>query len=374
MAKAATRDGTRRFRERLAPAIPPQHFREGPGGLTVSSIGIGTYLGEPDDATDAAYGEALVAALALGANVLDSAINYRAQRSERVIGLALATLFAEGELRRDEVVVCTKGGYLPFDGSYASDAERYFDETYVRPGILAAADVVGGCHALAPGYLLDQIERSLRNLRLEAVDVYYVHNPETQLTAVDRTEFHARMGRAFQVLERAVAQGKIGCYGVATWNGFRAAPSAREYVSLADLVELAEREVGKDHHFRAVQLPCNLAMSEAFTQQNQRIGNRMGSLVEAADGLGVTVVASASLLQGQLTGRLPEILAEAMQGLETGAQRALQFVRSTPGITTALVGMRQRAHVEANLAVARRPPATHTEYLRLFTNSEATES
>jgi aryl-alcohol dehydrogenase-like predicted oxidoreductase len=374
MAEAATRDGTRRFRERLAPAIPAQHFRKGPGGLTVSSLGVGTYLGEPDDTTDAGYGEALVAALALGANVLDSAINYRAQRSERVIGLALATLFAQAELRRDEVMVCTKGGYLPFDGSYPSDPRRYLQETYVEPGILAAEDVVGGCHSLAPRYLLDQIERSLRNLRLETIDVYYLHNPETQLTAVDRTEFHTRMGRAFQVLERAVAQGKIGCYGVATWNGLRAAPSAREYLSLADLVELAERDAGKDHHFRVVQLPCNLAMPEAFTLQNQRIGDRMGSLVEVADGLGVTVVASASLLQGQLAGHLPEILAEGMQGLETDAQRALQFVRSTPGITTALVGMRQRAHAEENLALARRPPATRTEYLRLFTKSEATET
>ena len=374
MTEAATRDGTRRFRERLVPAIPPQHFREGPGGLTISSIGAGTYLGEPDDATDAAYGAALVAALALGTNVLDTAINYRAQRSERVIGLALATLFAQRELRRDEVVVCTKGGYLPFDGSSAQDAARYFYETYVWPGILAAEDIVGGCHALAPRYLLNQIERSLRNLRLEAVDVYYLHNPETQLTAVDRPEFHARLGGAFQVLERAVAQGKIGCYGVTTWNGFRVAPSAREYLSLVELVELAEREVGKDHHFRVVQLPCNLAMSEAFTRQNQRVGDHMGSLVEAADGFGITVVASASLLQGQLAGRLPEILAEAMDGLETDAQRALQFVRSTPGITTALVGMRQRVHVEANLAVARRPPATPAEYLRLFTKSEATEN
>jgi aryl-alcohol dehydrogenase-like predicted oxidoreductase len=61
------------------------------------------------------------------------------------------------------------------------------------------------------------------------------------------------------------------------------------------------------------------------------------------------------------------MLAQAMTGLTTDAQRALQFVRSTPGITTALVGMRRRAHAEENLEVARRPPATQEEYLRLFT-------
>lgn len=369
MADAATRDGTRRFRERHAADVAPAHFRPGPSGLTLGSLGAGTYLGDPDDATDAAYGEALVAALSLGVNVIDTAINYRAQRSERVIGLALAALIAAGELRRDEVVVCTKGGYLPFDGHYPSDARRYLHDTYVKSGLVAAEDVVGDCHSLAPRYLLDQIERSLRNLRVTTIDVYYLHNPETQLTAVDRDEFYARMACAFGALERAVAQGKIGCYGVATWNGFRAASDARDYLSLADLVALAEREGGKDHHFRTLQLPCNLGMPEAFTLRNQRAGDRAGSLVEAADHYGVTVVASASLLQGRLAGQLPEILAQAMTGLATDAQRALQFVRSTPGITTALVGMRRRTHAEENLAVARRPPASREEYLRLFTTA-----
>jgi len=82
-------------------------------------------------------------------------------------------------------------------------------------------------------------------------------------------------------------------------------------------------------------------------------------------------IASAALLQGKLTGRLPDVLASAMQGLDTDAQRALQFVRSTPGVTTALVGMRSRAHAEENLAVARRPPASADDYLRLFTPGDA---
>ncbi len=372
MAASASRDGTRRFRDRLAGTVPPEHFRTGPGGLLLSSIGIGTYLGEPDDATDAAYGEALVGAINLGTNVLDTAINYRAQRSERVVGMVVAALVEAGELERDEIVVCTKGGYLPFDGSYPADPTHYFEETYVRPGILTAADIVAGSHSLAPRYILDQIERSRRNLKLETIDVYYLHNPETQLTAVDRDTFNTRMTGAIRVLERAVDQGKIGTYGVATWNGFRLEPTAREYLSLADLVGLAEREIGKHHHFRVVQLPCNLAMSEGITLQNQRVTTtgELGSLVEAADALGVTVVGSAALLQGQLTGRLPEVLGQAMVGLDTDAQRALQFVRSTPGISTALVGMRRHAHVEENLAVAARPPATREEYLRLFTARE----
>jgi aryl-alcohol dehydrogenase-like predicted oxidoreductase len=367
MATAATPAGTRRFRERHAGQIPAAHFRPGPGDLTVASLGLGTYLGDPDDRTDAAYGAAVVAAVALGSNILDTAANYRAQRSERVVGLALAAMIDAGEIRRDEVVLCTKGGYLPFDGAYPADPGRWIYETYVKPGLLAPEDIVGGGHSLAPRYLLHQIDRSRANLRVETIDVYYLHNPESQLATVERREVMARIGRAFTALERAVGDGKIGCYGLATWNAFRVAPDSREYLALGELVALAEREIGPGHHFRALQLPCNLAMTEAVTARHQAVGDHFGSLVEAADHHGITVMASASLLQGKLAGPLPDVLARAMEGCTTDPQRAIQFVRSSPGITTALVGMRSRAHVEENLALARLPPASQEAYLRLFT-------
>ncbi|MBP1690141.1 MAG: auxin-induced protein [Deltaproteobacteria bacterium] len=366
-ATAASPDGTRRFRERQAGRLPAAHFRPGPGDLTVASLGLGTYLGNPDDETDAAYGAALVAALELGTNLVDTAPNYRAQRSERVIGLALAGMIEAGEIRRDEVILCTKGGYLPFDRSYPTDPGRWIYETYVKPGLLAPADIVGGGHSLAPRYLLHQIDRSRANLRVETIDVYYLHNPESQLASVERREVMARMGRAFSALERAVDERKIGCYGLATWDAFRVAPESREYLALGDVVALAEREIGPGHHFRTVQLPCNLAMTEAVTARHQPIGDHFGSLVEAADHHGITVVASASLLQGKLAGPLPEVLARAMEGCTTDPQRAIQFARSSPGITTALVGMRRREHVEENLALARLPPASQDAYLRLFT-------
>jgi len=367
MASAATPDGTRRFRDRLAAATTAAHFRDGLGGLTLSSLGVGTYLGNPDDATDAAYGAALVDAIKRGANVVDTAANYRAQRSERVVGLVLRALCDAGELARDEVVVCSKGGFLPFDGSYPTDPGRWFYDTYVQTGLLAADDIVGSGHTLAPRYLLHQLDRSRANLRLEALDVYYLHNPETQLASVGRAEVLGRIGRAFAALERAVSDGKLACYGVATWNAFRVAPDARDYLSLAELVATAEREIGRHHHFRVVQLPVNLAMTEAVTSRNQPIDGRMGSLVEAADHHGITVVASASLLQGKLAGPLPEVLARALVGCSTDAQRAIQFVRSTPGITVALVGMRRRDHVAENLALARVAPASDDAYLELFT-------
>jgi aryl-alcohol dehydrogenase-like predicted oxidoreductase len=75
---------------------------------------------------------------------------------------------------------------------------------------------------------------------------------------------------------------------------------------------------------------------------------------------------SASLLQSQLTRGLPGFIAEAFDNFKTDAQRAIQFVRSTPGVTTALIGMSQRSHAEENLMLAKVAPAPLEEFMKLF--------
>ncbi len=361
----ATGEGTARYRAGLASRVAVEHFRAWES-LALSSVGFGTYLGDDDESTDALYRAAIIRALELGVNVLDSAINYRHQRSERVIGEALRLLIERRTLSREEVIVATKGGFIPFDGALPANRSAYVLETYIRPGILKPEDVVAGCHAMTPRYLTDQLERSRKNLGLATIDVYYLHNPETQLSEIPRPEFLRRMRASFEMLESAHAAGAIRWYGTATWNGYRQPPDAPDYLSLPELVELAREVAGEGHHFRVLQVPFNLAMPEAFTHRNQPVGQERVSLLEAARHFGLYVMASASIYQGQLTRRLPSILSESLAGLETDAQRALQFVRSTPGLGTALVGMKRTAHVEENLGVARIPPAPPEDYLRLF--------
>ncbi len=361
----ATPAGMARYRDRLAGQTAPGHFRAH-GGCWLSSVGLGTYLGEEDDATDAQYRSAVLRALELGLNVLDSAINYRSQRSERVVGQALHLAVERGLVRRDEVVVATKGGFLPFDGGRPRDLRAYVEETFVRPGLCTWDELVGGGHCLAPRYLADQIERSRRNLGLATLDVYYLHNPETQLTEVPRGEFMARLRAAFETLERACAEGKIAAYGTATWTGYRQPPDAPDYLSLADLVATAREVGGEGHRFRVLQLPYNLAMPEAYGRRNQQVDGRAASLLEAAAAHGLYVVTSASILQGRLARHLPPALAHHLDGLDTDAQRAIQFARSTPGVGTALVGMKQVAHVEENARVARVPPAPADAIRGLF--------
>ena len=355
----ASAAGTERLAARFAAERVPDFYRPAGGGLVASSIGIGTYLGDPDDADDRRYHDALRAAIAAGINIVDAAINYRCQRSERVVGRVIASLVNERAARRDEVIVCTKGGYIPLEGTPPASRDEYnalIEREYFSRGVMRPDEVVGGGHCIAPGYLADQIARSRANLGVETIDVYYLHNPEQQIPVVGREVFRRRLVRAFEALETRVAAGDIAAFGCATWNGLRVAPDARDSLSLEELTAVAREVAGDAHHFQYVQLPVNLAMSEALRAPTQRVAGRPRTALDAASDLGLAVVASASLMQSALARSLPTAVRDALPRYDTDAQRALSFVRGIPAITTALVGMRGARHVAENIAIAETAP------------------
>jgi aryl-alcohol dehydrogenase-like predicted oxidoreductase len=236
---------------------------------------------------------------------------------------------------------------------------------YIESGIIPREEIVGGMHCIAPSYLANQIERSRKNLGVETIDVFYLHNPEQQLGEVSRTTFHDRLRKAFVFLEKEVVAGRIQVFGTATWNGYRQDPTSREHLDLAEIVNIAREVGGDDHHFRVVQIPFNLGLLEAFTNANQKVGSKQMPVLEAAQQLGVAVVASASLLQGKLAGRLPEFVRKLL-ACETDAEAAIQFARSAPGVMTALIGMSREEHVDANLKVASKTPAERQTWEKLF--------
>lgn len=373
----ATAAGTARYRDRFPQLRDAGHFRRpthvpGVGELWLSSIGLGTYLGEPDDRADREYTEAIATALISGINVLDTAINYRHQRSERNIGAALRQRIESGGVKRDEILVCTKAGYLSFDGNLPADPRAYFMREYVDSGILDPKQLVGGMHCMAPAYLENQIERSRRNLNLETIDVFYLHNPESQLAEVSREAFRQRLRDAFAALEKTVKAGSLRYYGMATWSSFRLPEASRDYISLAEAAEVAHEVSGEEHHFRFVQLPFSLAMPEAYALANQAVADQSShkhkqSLLSAAAQLGVAVVGSATLQQGQLTYGLPAFVGSIL-GLHSDAENAIQFSRSAPGMTTSLVGMGHKERVAANLKPALVPPTPVEEWNKLFTS------
>jgi aryl-alcohol dehydrogenase-like predicted oxidoreductase len=347
----ATAEGTARFAARFPGHQSHQFYRQAQQ-LTVSSLGLGSYLGNLDDATDRGYMEAARAALQSGINFIDTSLNYRHQRSERNLGDAIGAAIAAGEIARDEFVICTKAGYLVPDA--------------VPFRLLQAADIVGNMNSMAPAFLRDQLERSRANLGLETIDVFYLHNPETQLQYIARDEFLRRSRAAFEALEALCGEGQICSYGTATWSGYRTA-NAGEGLSLVELERCARDVAGNSHRFRFIQLPLNMAMPEGASLFRENIGGRTLTVLDAAQELGITVVASASLLQAKLAHGLPADVAVRLPEASTDALRAIQFARSVRGVAVALVGMSSASHVRENLGVAGFAPSELEGWFRART-------
>ena len=361
----ATPEGTARFRERGVERrhLPASHFRSAPGGLQVSSLGLGTYIGPPDAPTDLAVEHSVQVSLtSTRVNVLDTAINYRHQRAERSIGRALARLLEKGEVARDEVVVATKGGYFAPDAESRLSPDAWVRQELIEAGVVKPSEIVDGCHAMTPRYLADQFDRSRKNLGLEAIDLLYLHNgPDAQLPAVGREEFERRLEAAFAFYEELRGKGILGHYGIATWECLRVPRAEAEYFSLASAVRIAEKVGGAKHGFRYIQFPFNLAMPEAFAVHNQLVGDDRLTLFEAAARLGVGCFTSVPLLQGQLARAGPK-----KRGL-SAAQTALQFARSAPGTLGPLIGQKSTEHLAENLEVAGIPPWDDAAFREMLT-------
>ena len=111
-------------------------------------------------------------------------------------------------------------------------------------------------------------------------------------------------------------------------------------------------------------------MPEAYLLANQETGEIKLPVIHAANRLGIGVVASATLFQGRLAHGLPKHLAQKMR-TGSDAETAIQFSRSTPGLTTSLVGMGHREHVVGNMKAAAQPLVTEKIWHELFATAES---
>lgn len=361
----ATPEGTQQYTLNQSTDTDDSHFNDY-RGLRVSSIGLGTYLGDATDEIDEDYENAVRECVSGGINHVDTAINYRFQRSERSIGRALETLIAEGEYTRDQLFVASKGGFIPFESEEPEDPMDYIASEFIQPGVVKPDDFTRNGHCMEPDYLEHQLDQTLGNLGLECLDAYYVHNPETQLSETRYEDLMSDLERAFTRLEDLVAEGRIARYGIATWDGLRVDPEAEEYLALQDVVEAARAAGGDDHHFEAVQLPLNLGMSEALTKGNQTVDGEALTPLEACRRFDLLTVTSASILQGRLAKTLPDEIRDDLEEFDSDALRALQFTRSAPGVTSALVGMKQPDHIDENLKLTKTSPYPETDFTNRF--------
>lgn len=352
----ATPEATYQFAKRFA------HYKDfyiRHNGLIFSKLGFGTFKKEPykEENYTFDYKEALKEAIRSGINVIDTAISYRYQQSEREIGAVLQEMFETGEAKREELILCSKGGFIPLDFPFPENPYQWIQEHIFQRGLASAEDIELDQHCMTPAFLEDSLERTLENLHVTCLDIYFLHNPETQLTTIGYEAFLQKLEAIFARFERWVEEGKIKAYGVAVWNAFTYDTSNPEYISIEDVYDVACRVGGANHHFKYLQLPFNIAKTQAYSVANQKMRDGLFyTPLQVAHKLGLGVISSSSLLQMHLFKRpfKPEVgyLLDSDMVLQSDVDLALQFVRSTKGIVSSLFSSKEPEHVKSNLSIA----------------------
>ncbi len=361
----ATSSGTKEYVDyAVKKGKPFSHFRLF-DGLYLSSIGMGTYLGQPNTEDDKAMENAIYESIKSGAvNVIDTAINYRNMKSEKSIGRALSRLIKEGIISRNEVFICTKNGYITNDGDYPGiEVLEYMQNMFISTGLIDSKDISSGYNVLNPNYIARCIDRSLMNMHLSTVDLVYIHNAfESWHNDISKEQFIEMLSKVFEVYEKYRSNNKIRYYGMATWTCFRVDQDNKEYLSLEEVVNLAEKVGGTQHGFRFIQLPYNLAYSEALLLKNQSVGSEKNlTILEAADKLNIKVFTSIPLFQSRLLkAKIPDYM-----GLTDQVVKLVQIIRSSPSVIAPLIGYKKPEHVEQNIKIANVPPLNDKEFKKV---------
>ena len=212
-----------------------RYRRLGRSALWVSQAGFGSYR---VDAAVAAHKEALRAALQSGINLIDTSANYADGGSERLIGEVLTEMVSTGAVRRDEVVLISKVGYLQNSNLRLRQERQQAGKDF--PEVVPYAPTLE--HCIHPDFLEEQLELSLQRLQISCLDGFLLHNPEYYLlwalqqggdAATARAEYVRRLRQAVSWLEKAVSKGVLlGMESAPTpFRGLQAIRSGRRWTN-----------------------------------------------------------------------------------------------------------------------------------------------
>jgi len=297
--------------------------RFGRTGWQVSDIGYGMWgLAGWTGSDDAESLASLKRAIELGCNFFDTAWAYGEGKSELILGKVLREHKSDPAAGGPDKHLYVATKIPPKNRQWPSRRESTVDESY------------------PPEYITEYVEKSLKNLGAETIDVMQFHTWE------DRWLNDERLPRAIEAMKKS---GKVRAVGVSVnrwepWNGIRAV---------------------LEGHVEAVQVIYNI-----FDQ------NPEDALFPICREKDAAVIARVPFDEGTLTGTLtvdskwpaddwrstyfvPENLrssvahAEALRPLiparNTMAEMALRFILNNRDVSTIIPGMRKRKNVEANI-------------------------
>lgn len=327
--------------------------------LIFSKLGLGTFNKEPYKEENYLfhYIEGIKEAVQSGINLIDTASNYRYGESEREIGIALKELFKNNKVKREALIICSKGGFIPLDYPFPQNPYGWIEEHIIEPKLATKEDIELDQHCMTPDFLEWSCHKSLDNLGLKSLDIYYLHNPEMQLKKMGKKSFYKLIEKIFKRFESLADEGLFKYYGVAVWNGFINEIGSDEHINLENLVNIAKKVGGENHRFKYIQTPFNIAKTQSYTSQTQKVDNQPCTLFQAAHRLDIGVISSSSLLQMNLfkNSFSPEVgyILDSSMKLESDIQLALQFVRSTPGVISSLFASKVPVHIKENISISK---------------------
>ena len=373
----ATAEGTREYADKMQSLTGEGHFSEFlKSRIRLSSLGFGTFPGAPSIEEDENIGNLIAEAIAGGVNVIDTSAHYRYGHALAAVGQGIAKALNSG-ISREALFIVSKGGFLTYRGGRPENPDQWFEQEIVQQGLGNRDDLVNQVHLLSPEYIDYQIDLSRRITGLDTLDAFLIDQPEIHIPVIGKEALNKKLLPVFEVLERAVSQNRIRCYGISTFEGFRVETDSPMFQSLTSMLGLAEKAAqsvsgqAAKHHFAIAQMPFNQAMSEGFTRFNHATGQgNVASTLQAAYQLKVFMMGSHSMLKGQLANQCADAVAQTLMVLANDAQRSLQFNRSTPGMGTSLVGIHSPSQLQDLLTVTRLPVMKRDQYLKLFQRTD----
>jgi aryl-alcohol dehydrogenase-like predicted oxidoreductase len=304
---------------------------------------------------------ALVAAIAGGVNVLDTSPRYRGGRSERVVGRAIASCGAP----REALVIVTKAGPLP---TFADAEARaaWIERELIAGGLATREQVHVSAEAcFAPAWIQRSVHESRERIGVSTIDLVLLDDVAAGLGSGRRAGIERELREAFAALEALVRDGAVKAYGVSSALAFSTDRKHFVHLEIERLVQLARELAGDDHHLRALAVPYNLTALAAITELDQRLRGRWVSALGAARELGLCVLAAGAAAKNALNVSLPPSFEGGLPE-HTSIERAIELVRSSPGVTTALVGLRAPEHATTLSRLMARPPVDEDAVMDLL--------
>jgi aryl-alcohol dehydrogenase-like predicted oxidoreductase len=301
--------------------MPAMRYRTlGDSGLLVSVVGLGcnNFGGRIDLQRTRAVVDAAIDA---GITLFDTAEMYgKDGGSELALGEVLAG-------RRDKVVLATKFGHQKVDMGYGP-----------------AAGAKGG-----RGYIRLAVEKSLRRLRTDYIDLYQLHTPDP-LTPIEET---------IAALDELVAEGKVRYIGHSNLSGWQLADAAHKSAARTPFISAQNHWSLVDRGVEAEVVPAavhfGLGVLPYFPLANGMLTGkvRRGSELPA----GSRIATRSHLVTDE---KLDTVEALIEWGAERGVsilEIAIGGLAAQPGCASVIAGATSAEQIVANVAAGEWEPA-----------------